>query len=158
MAFVTPSTPNLTDFLAFAQGQGVPAADVPTSTANVYQPQYALNDALDEVDGEYSVGAGSAVMRYVMAVYNLALHIWVINGDDLSGQTFFTDTRTKMGLLSFTGGVVQTSNDENTGTTLAVVDGYKKLPPWAVAYTLTPWGNKYLNYALRGGPSVVVMV
>lgn len=97
-------------------------------------------------------------MRYVMAVYNLALHIWVVNGDDLPGQAFFTNTRASMKLLEFTGGVVLASNDETTGNTLAVVDGYKKLPIYALDYHKTPWGIRYQAYAIRNGSSVVVMV
>ena len=158
MAFTTPTVPNLADFITFAEGQGVPSADVPLSTAAVYQPQYALDDALDQVAGEDSIGASSAVMRYVMAVYNLALHIWVVNGDDLPGQTFFTNTRTSMKLLEFTGGVVLASNDETTGNTLAVVEGYKNLPIYALDYHKTPWGIRYQAYAIRNGSSVVVMV
>jgi hypothetical protein len=158
VAFITPTVPNLADFLTFAAGQGVPTADVPTSSDAVYQPQYALDAALDEVAGEDSIGASSAVMRYVMAVYNLALHIWVVQGDDLPGQTFFSNTRTSMKLLEFTGGVVQSSNDETTGNTLAVVEGYKTLPIYALDYHKTPWGIKYLAYATRYGSSVVVMV
>ncbi len=157
MSFVTPTTPNLTDFLTFAQAQGVPSGDVPTAGDNVFQPQWALDDALDRVIGQNML-ASEATMRYVLAVYNLALHIWITQGDDLTGETFFTDTRTAMNLLSFLGGVILASGDGPTSQTIAVPEQLKGISIDDLELIKTPWGRRYMGYKQMYGRNVVVLV
>ena len=158
MAFTDPGTPNLADFITFAEGQGVPSADVPTDADAVFQPQWALSDAQDRVIGQTSVGSTPLYMRYVLAVYNLALHLWITQGGDLPGQTFFQSSRAAFNLNSFLGGVILASGDEGTSNTIMVPEFLKGMTMDDLDLIKTPWGRQYMGYAQMYGPNAVTLV
>lgn len=140
--------PNITDFTAFAYAQGVPTADLSSTSADsAYALSYAINLTLTPPgDMPYIV--------YIMAVYNLAFHQLLKVAQDVTGQTFFTAQRKSFNLLSFVTGPVASSGDNGTNQTLVV-------PKWMETMTIsandcirTPWGIEYLNYAQCFGSTV----
>ncbi len=154
--WIDPTTPNLADFTTFAIGQGCPALDLPAAPAPPYA-EWALNQALAQVIGDDSVGVQFPIL-YVLAVYNCAMHILVKIGQDVPGQTFFTDTRTALKMSSFLGGVVLASGDESTSQTLAVPESLKMMTLRDLGLIKTPWGREYMEYMQMYGPNVAVMV
>ncbi len=158
MAFVTPGTPNLADFLTFAQAQGVPAGEIPAANGTQFQPQWALDDAIDRVIGQNTVAQSSQIMRYVMAVYNLALHEWIMQGDDIFPLTFFATQRAQYNVFAFVPGVINSAGDQGTAGGITVPDALKGLTLADLELIKTPWGMRYAQYAQRYGPNIVVMV
>jgi hypothetical protein len=100
----------------------------------------------------------SIALEYVLAVYNLGMHLLCKVGQDVSGETFFADTRKKMRLTSFRAGVILASGDGPTSETFAVPDWVKKMSMRDLDLVMSPWGRDYMGYAQMQGPNVNVMV
>lgn len=152
--WTTPTQPNETDFRAYAEDQGVPSADLPTSST---YPGAALNYALETALNAVKPGTSTDGYPgpYVMAVYNLAMH-WLLKWTpDQSGETFFSTQRTKFRLMGFQSGVTLASGDQATSQTLVVPEFYKTLPLYAQDLLKTPYGRAYLEYAQMYGPTVI---
>jgi hypothetical protein len=175
MAFVTPNTPNLTDFLDFlSESVQIPSAALPALSP---WPGYAFNQAmLTVVSGPGDSGCwgwppgmvppnGGLGILYTLAVYNCATHLLFMITPDQSGQTYFADARASttstnfpnggFGLNTPSMGLVVSASDEATSSTL-------KTPNWAAGMTIgqlelfqTPWGRAYLSYAQSYGPTIV---
>lgn len=88
---------------------------------------------------------------YLLMVYNLAGHNLITFAQDQPGQTFFKDTRKDFGIFAFTAGVVQSSSDEGTSTSLMVPDQFKNLTVNQLGLLKTPWGQVYMGYAQAYG-------
>jgi hypothetical protein len=65
--------------------------------------------------------------------------------------TYFSDLRDLWKLNNFVAGVVQTTSDENTSTTLKVAEVMERLMFSDLDYLKTPFGRKYLSLANRVG-------
>ena len=147
--FVTPTTPNVTDYTTWLVGQGFLPQFLPAGSAWI---EYALNQALIIVNryGQCVVG-GMPNVAYTLAVYNCATHIQVKITPDAKGQTFFQTMRGPapggFNMLGFLPGVVQASGDVSTNQTLLVPDAFKGLTFSDLNFMLTPWGREYLAYA-----------
>ena len=76
--FVTPTTPNLTDYATFLSNNGFSTAYLPANSPWI---TYAFNQA---VALTLNVGIASSIL-YVLAVYNCAAHIQLTITPDLSG-------------------------------------------------------------------------
>ena len=146
-----PTTPNAADFLSFVLEQGVPGADLP---ANSPYPGLVMNMALARV-----VGADTSdPIEYVLAVYNLGMHLLCKMSQDQVGQTFFSDTRKAMKLTSFRAGLVLASGDGPTSETFDVPDWVKRMSLRDLDLINSPWGREYMGYMQMYGPHVTVMV
>jgi hypothetical protein len=71
------------------------------------------------------------------------------------GFTFFADLRKQFKLLALVAGPVQTTADQGTSTTLAVADFFKNATMSDIDLMKTPWGQRYMAYAQKAGPTVV---
>lgn len=149
--WTNPTTPNAADFLSFILEQGVPGANVPVNSP---YPVWALNQSLARVVG----ATVSDPLEYVLAVYNLGMHLLCKLAQDQPGQTFFTDTRAKMRLTSFRAGLVLASGDGPTSETFDVPDWIKRMSLRDLDLINTPWGREYMGYMQMYGPHVTVMV
>ena len=148
MAFVDPTTPNAADFYTFVTGQGVPTADLPsTSEYLTWSLAYAQNWAL-------LPPPGMPAIVYVMAVYNLGMHHLIKVAQDVAGQTFFTDQRAAYGMMAFSAGPVVASGDGPTSVTLMAADWMKDLTMMALGLLKTILGQSYLEYAQAFGPNI----
>ncbi len=149
MSFANPNEPNLPDFTTFVYGQGVPAADLP-STSQYLQWTFTL------ASGDALVPPGDMpAILYVLAVYNLGMHQLIKMAKDIDGQTFFTDTRKTLSLNAFSFGVVTSTGDNADSTTLTVPDWLKDATLQTLDLLRTPWGREYVQYAQSYGPNIV---
>jgi hypothetical protein len=156
--FVTPDTPNLTDFLTFlAESVQIPVAALPVSSV---WPGYAFNQAIALV---LNVPGVPGIM-YSLAVYNCATALLFLITPDVQGQTYFADARSSavstnfpsggFGINSPSTGLVVSTSDESTSTTLTA-------PTWAagmniddLGYYKTPWGRYYLAFQQKYGSTI----
>jgi hypothetical protein len=150
--WANPSTPNLPDYTLFVSGvMGINTLYLPADSPFL---DYALHRAL----GIVLIVPTISGYDYTLAVYNCAGHIQVeITPDQIVNGTsrqFFADKRKEYGLLMPSFGVVQTSSDQSSSTTLAVPDGLAQLTIQDLGFMKTPWGREYLAYAQDYGPTV----
>jgi len=146
--FANPLIPNLADFTQFAYDQGVPQADLATTSPYLaWAYNYGLNVTI-------TAPGDMPPIIYIMAVYNLAFHQLLKVAQDVTGQTFFATQRKAFNLLSFVTGPVSSSGDEGTNQSLVV-------PKWMETMTIsandcirTPWGLSYLDYSMCYGSTV----
>ncbi|MHB8914742.1 MAG: hypothetical protein ACYC4K_02895 [Thiobacillus sp.] len=149
MAFIDPTTPNAADFYTFVTNQGVPTADLPsTSEYLTWALAYGQNIAL------LPPPLMPAIV-YVMAVYNLGMHQLIKVAQDIPNYTFFTNARTQFGILSFMAGPIVASGDGQTSETLLSADWMKGMTLSALDLLKTPFGRSYLEYAQAYGPNIV---
>ena len=142
------STPNLTDFTAFVREvMMIDALLLPDDS--VYLP-IALNVAVNLTLNVPTCGD----VGYVWAVYNLGGHVIVTTAQDQSGRTFFASLREKFGINKFAPGVVQSTSDGGTSTSLSVPDGLSNMTIGDLGRMKTPWGLAYLEYAQDFGSVV----
>lgn len=146
--FANPTYPNLADFTTYVYNQGVPEADLPTTSLWL---QWAYDYAVDVAMN----APGMPSILYVLAVYNAGVHRLLEIAQDLSGQTFFTNARTQYGLLNFNAGPVITAGDVTTNQSLMQPEWMKSMTLSANGLLKTPWGRMYLDYSQMYGPTVV---
>jgi hypothetical protein len=159
VAFVDPNQPNLPDYLTWlGETVQIPTAALPSNSP---WPGYAFTQAMAlTLSGQ---GAIPGIM-YSLAVYNCATALLFLITPDQPNQTYFADARSSetstnfpnggFGLLSPLTGLVVSTSDENTSTTLTA-------PTWAAGMTVddlgfyqTIWGRYYLAYIQKFGPTV----
>lgn len=163
--FVTPNTPNLTDFTTYIETSvQIPTAALPTNDPFI---GYAFNIALETCIGPAwcTTGPSALGILYTLAVYNLGVATLFQITPDQSGQTYFADARNSavsgnfpnggFGLNQVSTGLVQASSDEGTSASLVA-------PTWAAGLTVgqlqlmkTWWGQQYLSFAQSYGPTIV---
>ena len=141
MSWSNPNSPNLPDFILFAQNSmGIDPLYLP-STSPFFG--YAFNQAMAVVNNlPANVG-----IEYTLAVYNCAGHILIKIAPDQTGRTYFQDARKTYGMLLLSAGVVQSASDESTSESLAVPDAVRQLTIGDLQFLKTPWGRDYLSYA-----------
>lgn len=164
MAFVTPNTPNLTDFQSYLTNTVViPASAWPSNLiANSPYPQYALNRAIALVPC-YS-GAVDGI-TYTLAVYNCATAALFLITPNTQPSTYFSDARQSGVSTNFPNGgfnlnappvgMVIGSSDEGTSSTLVQPEWAKNLTITQIVFTKTPWGQQYLGYLQEAGSVIV---
>jgi hypothetical protein len=91
-------------------------------------------------------------LLYDNAVYNLGMSNLIEFTPDQIGRTMFATLRKTYSILAFKPGVVQSSGDEGTNTSLLVPDFMKNLTMADLQYIKTPWGRAYMAIAQRVGP------
>lgn len=221
MAYVSPSTPNLADFITFCRGQGVVAAVL---AADAPDFQWSFDFAVDRCPCAPGMPAGP----YVNACYNLGLHSLIEMAQDQTGlgitalawgnglvtataavalgydvgetfqakvvgaapaaytgpicatvtgaqsftypletnpgaatapgmfnMQFFAAARKSFQLNAMVAGPVESTGDQGTNTKLIAPDFFKNLTMEDLDLIKTPWGRRYLAFAMKAGPTVV---
>lgn len=95
------------------------------------------------------------VLSSTSFAYPLATNPGTVTNEGVFGFTFFASLRKQYQILSLVAGPVQTATDQGTSTTLAVADLFKTLTIGDLDLMKTPWGQRYLAYAQKAGPTVV---
>ena len=149
--FITPSTPNLTDFLTFLGNTvQIPVQALPAGSP---WPGYALDQAIGIV---LNPPTSPTVVAYSLACYNCATHLLIAITPDQPAQSYFTTARgpTGFGIIQPSTGLVVAAGDQ--GTT-----GNTQPPTWLSGLTIedldfmkTPWGRRFLMWQQAYGPTV----
>lgn len=84
---------------------------------------------------------------YTLAVYNLGGDNIINFAQDQSGSRYFTDLRDDFKLLSFVPGVVTSTGDQGTSTSLLNPDFMKEFTMANLQNLKTPYGRQYLDFA-----------
>lgn len=101
-------------------------------------------------------GAFSAmVINASQFAYTLSDNPGVVTNQGVFGFQFFANLRKQYQLLSMVAGPIQESHDENTGQTIAIPDFFKTITISDLDLMKTPWGQRYLAFAQKAGPTVV---
>lgn len=95
------------------------------------------------------------VSIYTLAVYNLGASNIINYAQDVDGETYFSDLRTKWNVYGFVSGVISASNDENTGNSMVVQEAAKNFTLANLQQLKDPYGRQYLAFAQSAGPQVV---
>lgn len=149
--FLTPSNPNIVDFLWFlSDSVQIPTTALPLTSP---WPSFALTQALQQVP------CGPGGILYSLAVYNCATHILFTITPDQAGQDYFRvkrgSTADGFGLVQPIAGVVVSTFDQGTGTTVSSPDWTKNITVDQMEYLKTPWGRQYLGWIQKAGPNPV---
>ena len=158
--FVTPNTPNVTDFTTFIETSvQIPTAALPTNSPWI---GYAFNQAMAIANVPPSTIPG---IVYTLAVYNGATHILFLITPDQVGQTYFSDARSNLASENFPQGgfslnlpqvgTVTSTFDQGTGTTLTTPEWAKGLTIGQLGFMQTVWGRDFLSYLQSYGPNIV---
>jgi hypothetical protein len=86
---------------------------------------------------------------YDLMVYNLAADNLLNFAPDNPPSTWFSQQRTLYGLENFVPGLVQSTGDNGTSTSLMIPDALKNLTLADLQYLKTPYGRRYLQFAQR---------
>ena len=133
-------------FLAFIRAQGITTADLPDASA------YVDSSMALAIEIVYTPMQAASPLMYDNAVYNLGMSNLVEFAPDQTGRTTFKDLRKNYNINGFIPGVVQSSGDEGTNTSMLVPDFMKNLTMADLQYIKTPWGRTYMGIAQRIGP------
>jgi hypothetical protein len=96
---------------------------------------------------------------YAIAVYNLAGHILVETAMDNpdaepppdNAPTFWADLRKSLGVGAAVYGIVQSSSDQGTSSSLMIPDVIKNMSLMDLDLMTSPWGRRYLQIAGQWG-------
>ena len=149
--FVTPGTPNLTDFLTFLSNQvQIPSAALPAGSP---WPGYALAQAIGLV---VNPPAPPVPVAYSLACYNGATHILFNITPDQPGETYFTNARSTagFGLVQPSMGLIGAASDQGTSSTTVVPDWAKTLTIGQLDFYKTAWGRSFLAWNQSYGPTI----
>jgi hypothetical protein len=147
--FVTPATPNVTDYTTFLRsGVGIPVADLPDDS--MWIPT-TLAIAIAQVNLALTC---TVAPIYSLACYNLGADRLLNFALDLPQRSYFTDLRKTLGLLSFAAGLVASSSDSATSQSLQVIEAAKKMTLTDLQLAKTPYGRAYMGIAQSYGPTI----
>lgn len=150
IAIGTPSVasfnaPTLDGYIAWLREQGFTDTALPADSmflALTYENSLAtVNRAL----------ISASPIIYTLAVYNLGADFLINWTPDQPGSTFFVDLRKGYGVLDFSPGVVSSSSDNGTSTSLMNPDFLKGLTMGNLQNLKTPYGRQYLAWAQSYG-------
>ena len=142
-SFVPPTLAGFTSFIA--GNMGISATVLPPTSEWI---GWAFTYAQNIVNP--SIALASSLL-YALAIYNLAGDFLVNYAPDGTGQNFFTNLRQQYKLNSFVPGVVQSTSDNGTSTSLQVSEALAGLTLADLQLTKTPWGRAYLAIAQKYG-------
>lgn len=91
---------------------------------------------------------------FALATYNLAGSNIIHFAQDQPGRTYFRDLRTQYRIDSFTPGIVSSTSDGGTSTSLLNPDFMKGLTLANLQQLKDPWGRQYLMFAQSYGPTI----
>lgn len=125
-----------------------------TNTAGSPWPSYAFNQAMGLV---LNLGCNGGV-DLTLATYNCAGHIQIEITPDQPGRSgepgSFTKLRDTFFLLKESVGVVLSTSNGDSSTTIAVPDSLKQLTLTDLGFMKTPWGRRFLSFNQDYGPTV----
>lgn len=141
--------PTLAGFLTFIRMvMGISSATLPDNSPTITD---AYNWAIEIVNVAIQQVSGVA---YQKAVYCLAGD-YVINwAPDQTGQTYFADLRKEFNIMQFTAGVVNSSSDEGTSSSLTVPKAAENFSLSDLQNLKTIYGRQYLAIAQKYGPTI----
>lgn len=102
--------------------------------------------------GNVASDPGSQWSIYALAVYNLGGSNLIHYAQDQSGRTYFAEQRKMFGIASFVPGVVASTSDQSTATSLLNPEFMKTLTLQNLQAIKDPWGRQYLSWAQAFGP------
>lgn len=151
--------PTLAGFLAFIREvMGIDPLYLPDNSPVIgYAFQVALgvvNPALCSACLPSFAGGPPSTNIFTLAVYNLGGHNVIAFAPDQAGRDFFETTREKLGINKFSPGVVSSTSDQATATSLLNPEFMRNLTIDNLDNLRTPWGRQYLAFAQKYGPSV----
>jgi hypothetical protein len=92
---------------------------------------------------------------YAFAVYNLGCAFLVEFAQDdpnaVPPSTFWNDLRNKLGLNSFTAGLITSAADQGTAESMYIPEAIKSMTLMDLQLAKSPWGRKYLMIAGQWG-------
>ncbi|HET8686811.1 MAG TPA: hypothetical protein VFM18_09115 [Methanosarcina sp.] len=139
-------------FLAFIRAAGITSTVLPDNSTDI---DNALALSLEIVSDLLSQ---ASTLIYNQAVYNLGTHNIIVNAQDVTPTViyqnnlpYFAYWRSVWKINSFTPGVIQSTSDEGTSTTMLVPDFMKGLSMSNLEEIKTPWGRAYMAYAQKFG-------
>ena len=100
-------------------------------------------------------GGPSGPSIYALAVYNLATSLIINFAQDQAGRTYFTDLRVKLNLVQFQPGLVASTGDSSTSTSLLNQEFMRNLTINDLQRLKDPYGRQYLMFAQAYGPTLV---
>lgn len=140
MSFANPTSPNLPDFKTFAyEVMQINLLYLPTDSPFFAPAFYRARNLVINVPCING-------WDYTDAVYNCGGHILVRIAQDQPDRGFFAGLREKYGMLHLAAGLVASTSDASTSTTLAVPDSLAQLTISDLGFMKTPWGRVYLEF------------
>lgn len=100
-----------------------------------------------------AIQQASAIM-YTNAVYNLGGDYIINWAPDQTGQTYFAKLRDNFNIMKYISGVVQSSSDEGTSSSLVVPKAAETFSQSDLQNLKTPYGRMYLMIAQKYGPTI----
>jgi hypothetical protein len=100
---------------------------------------------------------------YAIAVYNFGGHTLVQIAQDPvpplppppdNAGTFWSDLRTKLGMNNFAVGIVQSTSDQGTSTSMMIPRAFQDASLMTLMLMKTPWGMMYLSIVGQWGENV----
>ena len=143
---MTPSAAQLSSFQTFISSvMGISSTYLSPTDPNI---TLALSTALDFVNLSIN---NIAPDLYTLALNNLAGDFLLQWAQDLTGQTFFTNARQDYGINNFVAGVVASTADESTSTSLKNPEFMGTMTLMDLQNLKTPYGRQYLMIAQQFG-------
>lgn len=135
----TIAPPTLAGFIAFGRDvMGITTIVLPSENEGWL---FAYGAAIDWVPDQLESASPNL---YAICVYNFAGSILLQWQQDVSGQTFFADTRAAFNINSFVAGVITTASDNSTSESLAVGKGLQNLQIGDLQRIKDPYGRQAL--------------
>jgi hypothetical protein len=132
---------------------GIPTASIPPASWLQVAYDEAINLtywALDTVPSQPTTPS-----IYAFAVYNLGCAMLLeFAQDDPTAQppsTFWSDLRTKLGMNSFSPGLITSASDQGTAESMYIPEQIKGMTMMDLQLAKSPWGRKYLMIAGQWG-------
>jgi len=148
---IPPGDPTFEGFQAWDLAvMGVPAASMPDVTTLQVAYDQAINLAYLGLQGVPSQSTSMTV--YAQAVYNLGGAMLLEFAMDNPNSTFWQDLRNKLGINSFSPGLINQAHDQGTGEGMYILKQLESLTLWGLQLLKSPWGRAYLMYAGEWGP------
>lgn len=141
-AYTTPSHAGFTEWVRTFMG---------VSTGDLHDDSPFLTMAYDIALATVSLDL-AALPIYALAVYNLGGDFLVNWTPDQVGSTYWADLRTAFGTFAFAPGVVTSTGDNGTNTSLLNPEFMKELTLGNLQNMKTPYGRQYLAWAQSIGP------
>jgi hypothetical protein len=137
---------NLTDFNYFIYSvMMVPETALPTDS-----PDIGIAFSVAQCTVDLFIQRVSPVY-YNLAFYNFGGDWLIQNVQDQMCQTYFADLRKKWNINGFVAGVVGSTADLTTSTSLEVPDNLKDLSLFDLQMLKTPYGRTYMSIAQKFG-------
>lgn len=141
------TSPTLAGFVAFCRSQGMTAEIIPDD-----DPGFATALAFGEEWVPCLLRVVSCVL-YTAAVYNWSASNLIQFQQDQAGQTYFATFRAKCNEFDFVPGVVSSTSDESTATTLTVGKQLSNMGMIELQKAKDPFGRQALAIIGALGPN-----